>query len=176
MAPRQIAVALYHRDRFSEDHMRHVFGYEAYHWAIVVMPDQSPGRHCWTFEATDATEINPVTFRMNNPSMGWWLRDKNNADFELSSKLLGIVIVGQTPNGLSYSEMLSIMDGIPLPVKNMNPQQSCVTWVEDAIRTLQSRGWIWAFDVNQFKDWALGFADERMKKENSTQPKVVQYR
>ncbi|CRK18705.1 hypothetical protein BN1723_011669, partial [Verticillium longisporum] len=174
MAPRQIALSLYHRDRFSQGRMRRVFGYEAYHWAIIVMPEQSQGRDCWTFEATDASEIDPVTFRMNNSTMDWWLRDKPNVDPELSSKLVGIVLLGQTPDGLSFPEMPGVMTGVPLPVKNMNPQQSCVTWAENAIRTLQSRGWIWGFDMNQFKDWAVGYADERMKMDSS-QPKFIQY-
>jgi hypothetical protein len=41
--------------------MRRVFGYEAYHWAILIVPEQSEGRDYWAFEATDATEIDPVT-------------------------------------------------------------------------------------------------------------------
>lgn len=131
--------------------MRSVFGYETYHWAIIVIPEQSQGRNCWTFEATDAATIDPVTFRLDNPSMAWRLKAQHNADPDLSSKLLGIVIVGQTPDSLSYPEMMGIMTDVPLPVKNKDPQQSCVTWVENAIRTLQSRGWIRAFDVNHFK-------------------------
>lgn len=175
MAPLQIAVALYHRDHFSEGHWRQVYGYEAYHWGILVIPEQTRGRDYWAFETTDATEINPVTFRMNNPTMAWWLRSQK-VDPELSGKMLGMVTLGQTPDGLSFPEMDDIMHGVPLPVKNMNPQQSCVTWVENAIRTLQSRGWIGECDINQFKDWALAYADERMKGEHSRQPKIVQYR
>jgi hypothetical protein len=156
--------------------MRQVFGHEAYHWGILVVPEQiEEGRNHWAFDATDASEIDPVTFRMNNPAMNWWFRYKPNVDPELSSKLLGIVILGQTPDELSFSEMRDIMDGVPLPVRNMEPQQSCVTWVENAIRTLQGRGWIREFDMDQFKDWALDYGDERMKKENSTQPRTVQY-
>ena len=156
--------------------MRQVFGYEAYHWAMLFVPEQSEGRDHWVFEATDATEIDPVTFRMNNPTMDWWFRYKLDADPELSSKILGIIILGQTPDGLSFDEMKDILSGVPMPVRNMNPQQSCVTWVENAIRTLQGRGWISEFDMDQFKDWALDYGDERMKgAENSRQPKIVQY-
>jgi hypothetical protein len=140
-----------------------------------MVPEQSEGRHRWAFEATDATEIDPVTFRMNNPAMAWWLRYKPDVDPELSSKLLGIVILGQTPDGLSFPEMRDIMEGVPLPVRNMNPQESCVTWVENAIRTLQDRGWIRGFDMDQFKDWALDYGDERMKKGDSRRPEIVQY-
>lgn len=180
MPSRNVCIGLHHRDRLSEGNMRRVFGYEAYHWAIVVMPEQSTGQDCWTFEATDATYLDPVTFRMVNPKMEWWFKINSNADLErdleLSSKLIGIVVIGQISDNMLYDEVLGIMKSVPLPVADQNPQQSCVTWAGNAIRTLQGQGWISLFDVGQFKDWALAYADDRMRGGNSTQPKLISYR
>ncbi|KAF4505958.1 hypothetical protein G6O67_007853 [Ophiocordyceps sinensis] len=41
----------------------------AYHWGMIIMPRISQGRDCQVFEATDASEIDPVTLRLKNPAM-----------------------------------------------------------------------------------------------------------
>lgn len=172
---RLVAVALYHRDHFSEGNMRRVFGYEAYHWSILITPEVSQGRDCSAFDATDATEIDPVTFRMRNPTMDWWFRAMDHVDPALSSKLLGRIVIGQVPNEVSSSELRELFQRVPLPVRNQNPQQSCVTWAVNAIRALQRQGWVWEFELDQFKDWALAYADERMRGVNSREPKVTHF-
>ncbi|GAB0137871.1 hypothetical protein EsDP_00006124 [Epichloe bromicola] len=75
-----VTIALYSRDHFSRGNARQIFGHEAYHWGIVIMPQRSQGRDCQAFEATDASDIDPVTFRMTNPTMDWWFRVKENVD------------------------------------------------------------------------------------------------
>ncbi|KAK4133386.1 hypothetical protein BT67DRAFT_442832 [Trichocladium antarcticum] len=170
-----VSVALYHRDRFSKGHLRDVFGYEAYHWSIVLMPEVSQGRDCYVFEATDASAIDPVTIRLTNPTMDWWLRGKNNVDPTQSSKLLGCIVIGQTPSTLPYSELLDFFRRVPLPVRDRDPQQSCVTWAADAIRALQRQGWVREFELGRFQDWALSYADERMRGLDSREPKVTHY-
>ncbi|KAK7398595.1 hypothetical protein QQX98_012032 [Neonectria punicea] len=139
------------------------------------MPDPSQGRDCYVFEATDATEIDPVTFRMTNPTMNWWFRVKENVDPALSAKLIGCIGIGQVPDGVSGAELKAFFGRVRLPVKNTDPQQSCVTWTVDAIRTLQSQGWVREFELDQFKDWALRYADERMKRQDSKEPSVKHY-
>ncbi|KAG8411440.1 hypothetical protein J3458_015499 [Metarhizium acridum] len=173
--PRVVTVALYHRDHLSKGHFRRVFGYEAYHWGIIVMPETSQGRDCNAYEATDASEINPITFRMNNPHMDWWFCEKEHIDPELSSKLIGRIIIGQIPENVSDPQLHDFFFSVPLPVKNTNPQQSCVTWTVDAILALQEQNWAWKFDIEPFKDWALAYADERMNGPSSRQPKVATY-
>lgn len=175
MPPRTIAVALFHRDSYSTGHMRKVFGHEAFHWAIAVTPGQLGRRDFWSFEATDATEIDPVTFRMHNPTMSWWLRAQENGDPDAESKLIGSIVIGAIPDALSFAELQQLMTAVPLPIKNRHPQQSCVTWAGLAISALQAQEWVQDFDINHFKDWALGYGDERMKGEASTQPEVVTY-
>ncbi|KAJ4265309.1 hypothetical protein NW762_004594 [Fusarium torreyae] len=138
------------------------------------MPEDSHGRDCHAFDATDASEIDPVTFRMNNPTMDWFFRSKINIDPMLSSKLLGRIVIGQIPDERSGEELSNFFERVRLPVKNTHPQQSCVTWVIDAIGALQQQGWAPAFNLDQFKEWALSYADERMKKSGSREP-IVRY-
>ncbi|RTE84857.1 hypothetical protein BHE90_000569 [Fusarium euwallaceae] len=172
---RLVALALHHRDNFSHGRSRQVFGYEAYHWAIMIMPEPSQGPDCYSFDATDSSGIDPVTFRMNNPTMDWWFRVQENIDPTLSEKLIGRIIIGEVPDGVSSADLQSLFEGIELPVKNRHPQQSCVTWVLNAIRALQKKGWAWDFELDQFKDVALSYADERMKGGDSSEPSVKHY-
>ncbi|KAH7184806.1 uncharacterized protein B0J16DRAFT_122641 [Fusarium flagelliforme] len=170
-----VALALYHRDHFSLGNARRTFGYEAYHWGILITPQTSRGRDCHAFEATDASEIDPVTFRMNNPTMAWWMRHKGNVDPALSAKLIGRIVIGQIPDGISAADLKKFFGTVPLPVKNTHPQESCVTWAIDAIRTMQRQGWVPQIELNGFKDWALSYADERMKGTNAREPSVRYY-
>lgn len=170
-----IAVALHHRDHFSRGNARKTFGYEAYHWGIFITPETSKGRDCQTFEATDTSYIDPVTFRMTNPSMDWWFRVESNVDPALSAKLLVRIVIGHVPDGIASADVHSLLERVPLPIKNTQPQQSCVSWVVDAVRSLQRQGWVWDFDINRFKDLALSYADEKIKQPDFREPNVKQY-
>ncbi|RBR25536.1 uncharacterized protein FIESC28_01499 [Fusarium coffeatum] len=170
-----VALALYDRVNFSRGNSRRIFGHEAYHWGIIITPQPSSGRDCHAFEATDASDIDPVTFRMNNPTMGWWMRHKPNVNPDLSAKLLGRIVIGQIPDGVSGADLKKVFERVPLPVKNTHPQQSCVTWAIDAIRTMQKQGWVPQIELNGLKDWALYYADERMKGTSGREPKVKVY-
>jgi hypothetical protein len=178
MAAKQlVAVVLSDRGDFSRGNRRKVFKYEAYHWGIIILPEQPDhdGPVCQTFEATDAAEIDPVTFRLNNPAMVWWFRHRDAVDIETSPQILGCIIVGRVPEAVTDNELRDVFERITLPAKNTEPQQSCVTWAVDAIRDLQARCWIDDFELGQFKDWALGYADERMKGSESREPKLKKY-
>lgn len=172
--PRLLTVGLYHRDHFSQGNSRRIFGHEAYHWGIIVTPQTSRGRDCLALEATDAAGIEPLTFRMTNPSMSWWLRHKY-VDPMLSCKLLGRIVIGQIPDEITDDELLAFIRKVPLPLKNTHPQQSCVSWTMDVILAMQKQGWARKFDVDRFKDVALSYADERMKQNDSTEPYVRHY-
>lgn len=170
-----IAVGLHHRDHFSQGSARRTFGYEAFHWAIVVMPEGNHDRGCRSFDATDTSDIDPTTFRMRNPTMDWWFRVDENFDPALNVKLLGRTVIGRLPEGVSSTELRDFFAKVPLPVKNTHPQQSCVTWAVDAIQALQEQGWVRKFQLDQFKDWAVSYADERMRGPDSSEPSVVFY-
>ncbi|KAH8178366.1 serine/threonine protein kinase [Sarocladium implicatum] len=171
---RLIAVALYHRDHFSKGQARRTFGADGFHWAIaIIVPgaeEAAGGRR--VFDATDASEIDPATFRLNNPSMEWWFRDQQTADPTLAAKLLGQLVIGQVPAEAQPDELRDFFEAIPLPVKDSNPQESCRTWVLDAIRALQKRGWAPAFDLQNFEDEAVAYADRRLEDTDSKEPSL----
>lgn len=166
----QIAVALYHRDHFSKGQTRKILGHGSYHWGIVIITPPSrqtshdPSEY-HSFEATDASKIDPVTWRLKNPTMDWWLRSQTNFPGDLASlneKLLGLVVIGAAPTDVSTDEFRGVFERIPLPVKNTVPQESCVSWALDAVRAVQTEGWASDFDISQFSDWALEFADKSL--------------
>ena len=163
----QVCVALFVREPYSYGRHRQIFGYEAYHWAIMVVYSQGTTEFCDAYEATDASEIDPVTWRMNNPDMDWWIRTRTESKLLLSSKLLGRLVIGTIADGTSRSDLGELFSQVPKPVKNTDPQQSCVTWVVDAIQALQDRGLVEPFDIGKLKDQALFYADRRMAKEES---------
>lgn len=162
----QVCVALFVREPYSYGRHRQIFGYEAYHWAIMVVYNQGSKKLCDAYEATDASEIDPVTWRMNNPDMDWWIRTRTESKLLLSSKLLGRLVVGIVADGTSRSDLQELFSRVPKPVKNTDPQQSCVTWAADAIQALQNRGLVGEFDIGKLKDQALSYADRRMANED----------
>lgn len=181
-----VTVALYHRDTISRGNSRRIFGYESYHWGLVLMPDPSSpsdgssSSNVYAFDATDASDIDPVTFRLRNPTMDWWLRAETNPP--PNAKLIGQLVVGSisatssnSPAPPSMDTLKSFFEKIPLPIKNTHPQQSCVTWAVAAVGRLQDAGWARPVDLTAFKDAALAYADERMKGDESTESAVKHY-
>jgi hypothetical protein len=172
----EISVSLYHRDHFSTGRNRQVFGYEAFHWGIVVgPPGEQEGRVYDAYDTTDTSVLDPVTFRMTNPTMDWILRSKEGVNPALSVKLIGRVVIGTAPAHVTKADLKELFSQVPKPVKNTDPQQSCVTWVVRAIEALQKQGWIHEFDIAQFKDWVLAYADEVHSKDGSRRGKLETY-
>ncbi|KAM3483809.1 hypothetical protein MY8738_002859 [Beauveria namnaoensis] len=171
-----VTLTLYDRGDLSQGRMRSVFGHKAYHWGVLIVPkEKRPGRVAHAFEATDASAIDPVTFRMTNPSMEWRYNARLDVDPELSQKLLGQLVVGEIPDGAAPKALDTFFEAVPLPVRNTEPQQGCVTWSINALRALQKRGWAWDFDLDVFKDDALAYADDRIKGNDATEPKLKYY-
>lgn len=167
-----LAVGIYHRDHFSSGNSRKVFGYGAFHWGILFIPSSSPNPSSslssspesgeyYAYDSTDVTALDPVTFRIVNPSTDWWFRSKKVTPDE-STKLIGRIIL-TTNSDLTSDNVQAVLRSVPLPVKNTHPQQSCVTWTVDALRAMQDKEWVAKFDVAKFKDWALSKADEWIK-------------
>ena len=173
-----IAVGLYHRDQYSLPEKRHIYGYEAYHWSILITPPISQGQDCQEYDATDSSEVDPITLRLNNPTMDWWFRAKPDVDPQSNIKMLGRVVIGQAPAEVSRSDLGDLFQQVPLPIKNQDPQQSCVTWVTNAIISLQEKKWVQtreAIDVEEFKRWALAYANKRHDDPGSSKD-VEEYR
>lgn len=174
---RRVAIALYHRNKLSLGESRVALGHGAYHWGVIVMP--KPERRanlrpsatvvstdnqplCDAFDATDAIVMDPETGRNLNPSLDWYFRAQHGIDPFANGRLIGRVIVGKVPKHFSDSTIDSLLANIALPVKDASPRQNCVSWTLDALSSLQAAGIARTFDVDQFKTWALAYADECM--------------
>lgn len=160
----QISVSLFHRDAFSQGQNRQNFGYNAYHWGILVIAKDGQEETCDAYDATDSSEIDKVTWRMTNPNMDWFFRARMEIDLSaLGDKLLGHIVIGVASGDASSADLQELFRRVSVPVKNTYPQQSCVTWVMDAILALQKNGLIPSFDTNVFKDRAIYYADQRLR-------------
>lgn len=169
-----VYVALSRRDERSQKHSLQAFGHGSYHWAILVGPEGDTGNVCQSYDATDAAPFDPVTFRIVNPEMKWRFQHKLEVDPELSARILGRIAIGQLPDDMSDDSTKAFFEALPLPVKNQNPQQNCVTWVMSAIRALQAKGWVPGFDLDEFKTCAFSYGDRRYADSEDTA--VAQYR
>ena len=172
-----IAVGTYHRDHFSRGNARKTFCYAAFHWGIILMSasDRDGQQPYQSFDATDAIELDPVTFRMTNPTMDWWFRVREGVDPAVPSKLIGRIIIGNVPDEISSADVKNHLEKALLPIKNTHPQQSCVTGVADAIEALQTQDWAKQFDVVRFQDEALAYGDETIKGDGSEEPSIKYY-
>ncbi|CAH0018371.1 unnamed protein product [Clonostachys rhizophaga] len=159
---RKVALALCHRDYFSRGHSRETLGHSAFHWAITVVPETTHGNDCDEYDATDSSEIDQKTWRMINPSMDWYFRVRSDVGLDHNPKTVGRIVIGSVSDEVSRADLKDLFEAIALPVKNTHPQQNCVTWAMSAVQELQRKGWVQEFDIDQFKDWALSYADERL--------------
>lgn len=160
---RSLAIPMFHRDNLSHGKSRQVLSYGAYHWGILVVSESNDAPICDAYDATDSAEIDPVTWRMSNPTMDWWLRIRTDFNFETDEKLLGHVIIGHVPEDVSNEHLKQLFEAILLPVKNTHPQQSCVIWAVDAVSEIRTKGWAWDFDVEELQNFVLAFADRRLE-------------
>lgn len=149
----------------SKGRLRKIFGFEAYHWAILIKPEGDGQDHCCIYDATDTSTIDPQTMRMINPTMDWWFRPRVDVDPVPDSKILGYLVIGCLPDNLTLDEITAFFQSVPLPARNTNPQQSCVTWVIDAIQHLQDKSWVEQFPLDDFKEEVLRYADGRLDAE-----------
>ena len=166
---------MYHREGYSTGRNRQILGYEAFHWGILIMPREGEAEYD-AYDATDRNEIDPRTFRMENPNLDWWFDAKEGiVDTSRGGRLVGCIIIGAVPDDTSSREVRAFLEEVPLPKRNQTPQQSCVTWVGNAIRALHEIGWVDDFAVEKFMKWALSYGDDRMRDLEGF-PDVLYYR
>lgn len=168
----EIAVALYRRDPISTDpRRREIYKHEAYHWGILII---TSGRCYDAYDATDRNAMNPITFRQENPHGNWWFHARQDVDPSRSGKFLGYIVIGTVPSAQTRDDVKLFLEKVPLPKKNSNPQESCVTWVGNAIRKFRDAYCVADFRVGTFLDWALMYADQRLWYPEETE-QVVYY-
>ncbi|TWU73131.1 hypothetical protein ED733_001230 [Metarhizium rileyi] len=159
----QVAVALYRRVPISSDpRRRQIYQHEAYHWGILIITSENYNYAYDAYDATDKNEINPNTLRQEKPRGDWWFHGRTDVDPTRSGKFLGYIIIGTLPPEVTRANVGNFLEGVTLPKRNVNPQESCVTWVANAIRKFREYQYVNEFSVGKFLDWALVFADQRL--------------
>lgn len=150
----RLFVALYTRQGISADpSQRALFQYASYHWAIYVEAKHNKG----TGQSFDVTYTDHYT---NIPgSGGWRYRYGERVSTVNSRSILGLLMIGKLPPGITATQVDDLLGSIPLPLDGQDPVQNCVSWTNQAILALQQQAWAEQFDVKIFMDRALAQAD-----------------
>ncbi|KAJ3487105.1 hypothetical protein NLG97_g6482 [Lecanicillium saksenae] len=168
---RLVTLAVYNRGNLSKTHQSAPD--QAYSWRLLILPkDLEERRSAFAFEATTASEVDPTTSRLVNPSGDWWVRASQNLDPTTDRTLVGQIAIGEIPESVSLDEISKILFKVPRPG---GPQQSGATWALDAIAAMQKQSWAWNFDLGRFKDVALHYSTERMRQGATSEPSFKYY-
>ncbi|KAL6230111.1 hypothetical protein BDW75DRAFT_234661 [Aspergillus navahoensis] len=173
----RISITLHPRGKNSLGENRTRLGFSAYHWGILVSPEDahshsnsssatpgSLGDHVH-FDITDSVYMDPAT---------------NEASHDWAFMILGRVYVGKFQCQLSPAVSLSSapqrdfesavvklrerLSGIPLPRNELRREENCVSWIKEAIAALRDMGVVdEGFDIDGFMRVALEFADECLR-------------
>lgn len=79
-----------------------------------------------------------------------------------TGQLLGKIVIGKISRNVPEENICALLREVPLPRREADPAQSCVTWTLDAIRALQRANIVRCFDVDRFAVWALEMGDSWM--------------
>lgn len=121
-----------------------------YHWGIWVEPKNSSDSGT-SFDLEDSVAYSSVT----NP-FGWRFHiDDHKA---LPPRMLGRIMIGKMPEGMSGSDVTGILKSVPLPSDPDSLIVDVVAWIKAAIEELQNAGAAERFPIDVFMNDALGFA------------------
>ncbi|KFY38026.1 hypothetical protein V494_04541 [Pseudogymnoascus sp. VKM F-4513 (FW-928)] len=166
---RRVFVSIYHRGLLSLGENRQQLGYAAYHWGILISPKAYKEQNCYTFDVSDAARPDPETRVDHNPNHEWVFRSNPT----VSGSVVCLIMIGKLPNGVEISEIRTCLQSIPVPQKNATPEQNCVTWAMAAVQALQDNGYAEKFEINQFMDAGIEFADETLADKSGTPATVA---
>lgn len=74
-----------------------------------------------------------------------------------------MVMIGKVPPETSCSDIEERLKSLPLSQEDAVPVENCVTWTKFAIQALQTANLAELFDLDAFMDYALEYADRRLK-------------
>jgi hypothetical protein len=162
----RICIELFHRDEISLDQSNwDRLGWAIFHWAILVRPkDIKQIKKSVSFDVTDGIKLDSVNRRNLNPSGDWYFRARNNVNPLDSGHFLGAIEVAKLPKNVTIEELHSFMSQLPLPEKNQDPEQNCVTWVYEALKALGRAGYVPEQDAQEVMNKAMALAREVMAK------------
>jgi len=145
----RVFVAAYFRQGITQDPQSVQLGTARFHWAIWIEPKGSMGPGaCYQVYSED-------TYRNVPGSGGWNYNYRPTADYTRSGSMIGRLMIGKLPPGVTCDDVDAVLSRLPLPRENVHPIENCVTWTMAAIEQLQARGWADMFDIRTFMDWAL---------------------
>lgn len=171
---RQVFVSLQHRSALFIRENRQCICYAAYHWGLLICPNNPKGSDCYAFDASDGILLDEISGVNLNPEGYWNFREKANINPQAINHLLGSVMIGKLPNDVALAEIRGLLESIPLPEQGAQSEQNCVTWTRAAICKLREKGLVEEFDLDRFMDDALAYADQRLHNFEST-PASINY-
>lgn len=160
---RQVFVSLDHRNALSLGENRERLGLAAFHWGIIIAPKNRKGPYCCSFDVSDGVLLHPENGINLNPDGDWNFRAKTNMNPDENSQLILRVMIGEVDNQITNERLYDLLEAIPLPQKDVLPEQNCVTWTNAAIATLQNNGLVEQFDIDAFAVEQYHFAIQRLE-------------
>lgn len=160
----RVCVVVFHRDKLSlGEANRQRYGLAIYHWAILIRPkDLKRLGSSTVYDSTDGVRVDSH-FQDLNPNRDWWFRTRSLLDPLSTGHFLGAVMVGKVPKNLKAEQIQALLEKIPLPVRNQNPEQNCATWIQYAVKALQEAGCAEALSVDTIMREAIRLGDRVLK-------------
>lgn len=129
-------------------------GRPRFHWGIVLQDKRER-------DLCTAIDVKLEDAYANLPNSGGWRYNFHpNARTDRSLALLGMIMIGKMPPEVEVAQVGETLSGVPVPRLNVDPEESCRTWVMEAIPRLQEMGCAERFDVGGFVEYALRQGDE----------------
>ncbi|KAF2178978.1 hypothetical protein K469DRAFT_597445 [Zopfia rhizophila CBS 207.26] len=123
---------------------------DKYHWGIWVEAKNSSGAGT-SYDLEDSVAYSSVT----NP-FGWRFHiDDHKAP---PPRMLGRIMIGKMPEGMSGANIAGILKEVPLPSDPGSVIGDVVAWIKATIEELQDAGCAERFSIEAFMSDALGFA------------------
>ena len=98
--------------------------------------------------SSDLFQPTPETRVGLNPNHDWNYRALDPVNPLGSGHFLVAIIIGKLPKGTTHDQVRTLLEQVSLPQKNQIPNQSCVTWVEQAILMLQQAAYADNIDID----------------------------
>ncbi|KAF2464592.1 uncharacterized protein BDR25DRAFT_307131 [Lindgomyces ingoldianus] len=121
-----------------------------YRWGIWVEPKNSTGAGT-SFDLEDSVAYSSVT----NP-FGWRFHFDDHKS--PPPRMLGRIMIGKLPEGMSVTDVTNILKRVPLPCDPGSAITDVVMWIKAVIEELQEAGYAETFSIETFMGDALAFA------------------
>ena len=108
---------------------------------------------------TDALQFDSVSHVESNPNQDWFFRTRRDFDLATTGVLLLMVEIGKVPHECTKGEVAEPVSAVLLPMKDMTPRQSRVSWTREAVEALQKAGTMATFDVGRFMNQVIEVRD-----------------